>query len=136
AALLRVGLVVGEDQLDLGVAEPRQTGILRCQQIEIIGVVDDVGRGLDGMARVDADLRIGAGHRVEHPDRDILALVGEGWSGTASCRGEAKDGRAHQQLSAIHLTAPCVMLASVVFKFVRRSAGYIRESAPLSYYKN
>ena len=47
AALLRIGLVVGEDELDLGAAEARQAFALGQRQIEIVVVVDDLGRGLD-----------------------------------------------------------------------------------------
>src|SRR5437899_9386901 len=46
AALLRIGLVVGEHEAELGAAEAGQTLALRQRQIEIVALVDDIERGL------------------------------------------------------------------------------------------
>ena len=60
AALLRIGLVIGEHETDLGAAETRQALAARQRQIEIVVLVDDLGRGLERLLRIDADLRAGA----------------------------------------------------------------------------
>src|SRR5262249_36173165 len=64
AALLRVALMVGIDQANLGAAEARQTGTPGERKIEVLIVVDDVDRGLEGALRIDADLRAGARQRI------------------------------------------------------------------------
>jgi hypothetical protein len=88
--------MVGEDQFDLGIAEPGKAGILRRRQIEIIGIVDDIGRRIHRMTRVDTDLRVRARQREQHPDYDILTRLGDGRSGQIWQRGEGqKGGAAH-----------------------------------------
>ena len=74
AALLRIGLVVGEHEPDLGAAEAGQTFALRQRQIEIMVLVDDVGRGFERLLGVDADLRAGAGQRIDHTDHHFGSL--------------------------------------------------------------
>ena len=74
AALLRIGLVVGEHEADLGAAEAGEALALRQRQIEIVVLVDDVGRGLERLLRIDADLRAGAGQRIDHADHHFGSL--------------------------------------------------------------
>ena len=74
AALLRIGLVIGEHQTDLGAAETGEPFALRQRQIEIVILVDDVGRGLERFLRIDADLRAGAGQRIDHADHHFGGL--------------------------------------------------------------
>jgi hypothetical protein len=94
--------MVGENQLDLGVAEPGETGIVRRRQIEIVGIVDDIGRGFHRVARVDTDLCVGAGHREQDSDDDLLAGLSNGASGQTLHGSEGQNGRtALKQLSAI-----------------------------------
>ena len=74
AALLRIALVVGEHQADLGAAEAGKPGVLRQRQIEIMDVVDDVGRRFERVPGIDADLRIGARQRIDDADHDFGGL--------------------------------------------------------------
>ena len=74
AALLRIGLVIGEHQADLGAAEAGQALALGQRQIEIVVLVDDVGGGLERLLRIDADLRAGAGKRIDDADHHFGGL--------------------------------------------------------------
>ena len=74
AALLRIGLVIGEHQTHLGAAEAGKPFVFRQRQIEIVFVVDEVGCGLERPLRIDADLRAGAGQRINHANDHFLGL--------------------------------------------------------------
>ena len=74
AALLRISLVVGEHETDLGAAKAGQTFALRQRQIEIVILVDDVERGLERLLGIDAHLRAGAGERIDHTDHHFGSL--------------------------------------------------------------
>ena len=74
AALLRIGLVIGEYQADLGAAETGQALALGQRQIEIVILVDDVSCGLERLLRIDADLCAGAGQRIKHADHHFGSL--------------------------------------------------------------
>ena len=69
ATLLRIGLVIGKHQLDLGAAEPRQPLPPGQRQLKIIILVDDVGGRLESPLRIDPDLGAGAGQRIDHANR-------------------------------------------------------------------
>ena len=57
AGLLRVALMVREDQPDMGTAEVRQPAALAQQQVRnVVVAVDDVGRGLHRNLGVDTGL--------------------------------------------------------------------------------
>ena len=74
AAFLRIGLMVGEHQAHLGAAEAGEPLAFRQRQLEIVVLVDQVGRGLERLLRVDADLRAGAGQRIDHADHHFGRL--------------------------------------------------------------
>ena len=74
AALLRIGLVVGEHEADLGAAEAGQAFALCQRQIEIVILVDDVERGLVRLLGIDAHLGAGAGERIDHADHHFGSL--------------------------------------------------------------
>ncbi len=89
-AFLRIGLVVGEDEADLCVAEAREPGIPRGRQIEIIGIVDDIGRRFERVTGIDADLRIRSGHRIDDADHHFARLR----EGHAAQGSESRSGGA------------------------------------------
>jgi len=97
AALLRIALMVGEHQLDLGAAEAGKAGVLRRRQVEIMGIVDDVGCGLERVARVGADLGGRSGQRPDAADQDLLAGLREG---ARSSQRQRDTGQ--QDFAAIH----------------------------------
>jgi len=76
--LLRIALMVGENQLDLGAAKARKPGALCRGQIQIMGIVDDVCRGFQRMARTRADLRGRPRQRPDAADQDFLAHLRQG----------------------------------------------------------
>jgi len=91
AALLRIGLVIGEHEADLRTAEARQTFALGQRQVESGVLVDDFERGLIGLLRVDALLSAAAGERIDHADHDLRGLC-------ARCqRHESGSGGGSQQ---------------------------------------
>ncbi|OIQ64754.1 hypothetical protein GALL_536940 [mine drainage metagenome] len=74
AALLRIGLVIGENEADSGAAKTGQSLAARQRQIEIVFLVDDVGGGLESLLRIDADLRAGPGQRIDHANHHFRRL--------------------------------------------------------------
>ena len=60
----RIRSCVADDQVDLGAAE----------RLDAAGRVDRVGDELDAVAAIDAELSIGSGQRLDHPDIDCGAL--------------------------------------------------------------
>ena len=105
AALLRIALVVGIDDLDLLSAEPRETRVLGERQIEVGLRVDDGQRRLDRIARIDSGLRRRTRHREHGADDDLVCRIGPGRS---QARGER--GRARECFTTIefHALAPVV----------------------------
>ncbi len=71
APLLRIALVVGDDDLHLGAAQALQPHALAERKIEIMRVVDHVERRVEGVLRVDADLSARARHLIERPDHHL-----------------------------------------------------------------
>ena len=69
-------LVIGENHLDLGAAEPGEAGILRQREIAEfgMGVVDDIHRGLDRGLGMDAGAGGVAAQREYCADLDGLVL--------------------------------------------------------------
>jgi len=57
APLLRISLVIGKHQADLGAAKTGQSFVARQRKIEIVLVVDEVCGGFERPLRIDADLR-------------------------------------------------------------------------------
>jgi hypothetical protein len=74
AALLRIGLVVGEHETDFCAAEAGQPLALRHGQIEIVILVDHLKRGLVRLLRIDALLGAGAGEWIDHADHHFGSL--------------------------------------------------------------
>jgi hypothetical protein len=58
--------VIGEYKTNLAPPSPDSLA-LRQRQIEIVVLVDDISGGLECLLRVDADLRAGAGQRIDTP---------------------------------------------------------------------
>jgi hypothetical protein len=107
AALLRVGLVVGEDQPQLGATKRREPRALGADQVERVVVVDDVERGLKSVPGVDADLGAGTRHRIDHADDDLAGRLGLDRPGEAGgSRERHGGGSAEQQFSTIHDVTP------------------------------
>ena len=86
AALLRIGLVIGEYEADLGAAKAGQAFALRQRQIEIVVLVDDIERGLERLLGIDAHLGAGAGERIDHTDHHFGSL-GAGRDRSERCGG-------------------------------------------------
>ena len=74
AALLRIGLVIGEHEAHLGAAETGEPLAAGQRQIEIVILVDDVRCRLERLLRVDADLRAGSRQRIDHADHHFGRL--------------------------------------------------------------
>ncbi|MGY4297370.1 hypothetical protein ACVWXN_005465 [Bradyrhizobium sp. i1.4.4] len=104
AALLRIGLVVGEHEADFCAAEARQTLALGQRQIEIGVLVDDLERGLIGLLRVDALLRAAAGERIDHADHDLGGL---GACSERHQRGSGCGTKQHVAARDRHGKVPC-----------------------------
>ena len=68
AAGLRIGLVIGVDQSHLGAAKARQALATRQWQVKIVVLVDDVGRGLERILGIDADLCARTGEWIDDAD--------------------------------------------------------------------
>ena len=94
---LRIALMIGKHQLDPGVAEPGEAGILRRRKIEVMGVVDDVDGGFQRMLGVCADLGAGTGERPDRADRDLPAGLGE-----RARPEQGQCGAGQQDLTTIH----------------------------------
>src|SRR5207249_6627228 len=90
AALLRIGLVVGENKADLGAAEARQTFALCQRQMEIVVLVDDVERGLVRLLGIDAHLGAGAGERIDHTDHHFGGLCASRYRSERGGGGSSK----------------------------------------------
>ena len=74
AALLRIALVVGNDEPHLGASEAGLAGAPGHDDVEVDVVVDDIEGGVEGMLGVDTHLRIRARHRVGRADHDFRRL--------------------------------------------------------------
>ena len=105
AALLRIGLVIGEYKTNLGAAETGQPLALRQRQIEIVVLVDDFSGGLERLLRVDADLRAGAGQRIDHADHHFTGLRA---GRDRRERGSGGGSKQHVTASDRHLGIPPV----------------------------
>jgi hypothetical protein len=72
-----LALMIREDQPDLGALEARQPLELLVEgEGQVERAVGDLGRDLEDGLVVDAGLRVGARHRVDDPDDDLLGLRG------------------------------------------------------------
>ena len=74
AAFLRIGLVIGEHKTHLGAAKAGQALAARQRQIEVELLVDEFGRSLEGLLRIDADLGARARQRIDHADHHFRGL--------------------------------------------------------------
>ncbi len=104
AALLRIGLVVGEYEADFGTAETGQAFALGQRQIEIVVLVDDLQRGLIGLLGIDALLGVGAGEWIDDADHHFRGLR------AARDRCESCDSGGSEQYIAAsdrHCKIPC-----------------------------
>ncbi len=73
---LRIALMIGLVEHDLGAAEIRQAGGRAERQIFQVGmgVVDDVGAEMHGVARRLSGARGIAGQRIDHADLDVCGV--------------------------------------------------------------
>jgi hypothetical protein len=70
-SLLRVALMVGIDNPDLGAAETRKTGAVAQWQVEVVGRVDDVNRGVYRVLGIHANLAARSRQCKERSDYDF-----------------------------------------------------------------
>ena len=65
--LLRITLMIGENELDLGISKSRQPRISCPRQIQIVRVVYNIYGGFERMTGIRTNLRICSGERPDRP---------------------------------------------------------------------